>query len=80
MEKINQMDDHLLSRTVTNIGENTVFIEPDFSMTEYLSRMGQRHIQRTILKPGESKFFKHFYVVISSDDKNQCMLKQEFKS
>lgn len=73
-------DDWLQGRWVTNLGNSIVTLKPDLQMRFYLKRHHHRPIVETTLKPGETKYFKNFYVIATSDDQEEIRLNYDFDS
>ena len=75
---INQFDDLLLARKLTNTGQNTITIEVDQNFRQYLIGHGKPYQGRNTIAPNAFLFVPHLYVILTTDDGKPANLKQEF--
>ncbi len=75
---INQLDDLLLPRKITNTGKNTITIHVDQNYRQYLIGHGKQCEGSNTLKPNQHLFVEHMYIGIFTDDGKPASLLQEF--
>ena len=75
---INQFDDLLLARKLTNTGRNTITIEVDQNFRQYLIGHGKPCQGRNTIQPKQSLYVPHMYVILTTSDGKPASLFQEF--